>query len=443
MLHALVGAGLLGLAGLGWVLGQAGQVGQAGAGLGPGQAGRAGAWLGMKEGAVNELRSPENVVNQDLKRCQAEQVGQAGAWLGWILGWVLGRQGQAGAWLRMKEEAVNELRSPKNVVNQEPKRQGRAGRAGWQGQAGAWLGMKEEAVNELRSPENVVNQELKRYKPILYGIRATVNQANQLHIMDLDSPHEAFEALELRHGSKDGITIASAITSIVNYKFDQAKSITKYVSHCKTMHNKLFNMTNNIPGFRLSDNTLAVFMLNNLPRSKFEGIIHQLFDDIEKLTVKQVLARLLWEAVLIKQKDEDSAMIGMDNKSIGKYEPNAHCFIPRHKNQNHTNAQCYLQLGIDFKPDGNWNNCYNKPWNDQHKRSQAHCADTMSENTVEDQIDMGALSIESAFVVIYNPELKSYSFTKEFIADSGASIHSVKDRCLLSTKKDQNCEQQR
>jgi hypothetical protein len=220
--------------------------------------------------------------------------------------------------------------------------------------------------------------------------------------------------------------IASTISDIVSLKYEDTASLSDYVSQVKVLHNKLHNMTQENETFQLPDNVLAIFMLINLPTNEFHHIIQSLFSN-KVITVKQVTDRLVSEAALLKNlSNKETAMYGFKSSLKNKTKkpginnnppkPTDQCHI--HKFGSHTNAECNTQK--------------NKAAGNQPPKTclpSANAAVVAGESNPEPEI--ASIAIENVFVIVHDPDIDYYSFTSDFIADSGASIHLVNNYNML------------
>lgn len=85
-----------------------------------------------------------------------------------------------------------------------------------------------------------------------------------------------------------GLAVANSISAIVFQKFDSSISIEEFVSNTQSLHNKLAELTTAHPGFKLSDEILALLIVIKLPRDSFNSIIQQLLSDLKNLTTSTV-----------------------------------------------------------------------------------------------------------------------------------------------------------
>jgi hypothetical protein len=285
------------------------------------------------------------------------------------------------------------------------------------------MGKLKYIKSEVTRPEDDAAAEIfiQERAQVLQAIRLTINKENRSAIIHFDDPHCAFKALEEKHGSNDAFMIASTIAEIVHLKFEDTSSLDDYISQIRALHNRLNDMTKDNEAFQLPDNVLAIFMIINLPTDEFRHIIQSLFSN-KTVSVKQVIDRLNSESAMMKgSTGKETAMYGFKKpKQSARSNTGTSDRCNIHKFSSHTNAEC---------------NAQKKPTNKTNQNSarlpSANAATEANESATEDCPDLASLMIENAYVIVHNPELDYYSFTGNFIADSGASIHLVNDYKML------------
>lgn len=81
--------------------------------------------------------------------------------------------------------------------------------------------------------------------------------------------------LSRRHGHGENVVlaVANAISAIVYQKFDSSISIEDFVSNTQSLYNELAELTTSHPGFKMTDEILALLLVIKLPRDNFNSII--------------------------------------------------------------------------------------------------------------------------------------------------------------------------
>lgn len=125
---------------------------------------------------------------------------------------------------------------------------------------------------------------------VLLAIRTTIDGHNLNAISGSQHPYNAISTLSRRHGHGEnvGLAVANSISAIVFQKFDSSISIEEFVSNTQSLHNELAELTTAHPGFKLSDEILALLLVIKLPRDSFNSIIQQLLSDLKNLTTSTV-----------------------------------------------------------------------------------------------------------------------------------------------------------
>lgn len=188
---------------------------------------------------------------------------------------------------------------------------------------------------------------------VLLAMRTTVDGHNLNAISGAEHPYDAITVLSRRHGHGEnvGLAVANSISAIVFHKFDASISIEEFVSNTQSLHNELLALTTAHPGFRLSDEILALLLVIKLPRDTFNSIIQQLLSDLKNLTTEAVFGRLITETQSMKPAgDESTVALAAQQKpkknSKGdrtSKEPSSLCHLPSHSLSMHSNAECRTQ----------------------------------------------------------------------------------------------------
>lgn len=188
---------------------------------------------------------------------------------------------------------------------------------------------------------------------VLLAMRTTVDGHNLNAISGSQHPHDAMSILSRRHGHGEnvGLAVANSISAIVFHKFDASMSIEEFISNTQSLHNELAELTTSHPGFRLSDEILALLLVIKLPQDSFNSIIQQLLSDLKNLTTSAVFDRLLTESQSMKPNSEDSTVALAAQQKQKKTqkgdrsskEPSALCHLPSHSLSMHSNAECRTQ----------------------------------------------------------------------------------------------------
>lgn len=149
-----------------------------------------------------------------------------------------------------------------------------------------------------------------------------------------------------------GLAVANSISLIVFQTFDASVTIEQFVSNPQSLHNKINELTNAHPGFKLNDKILAPLLVIKLPRDQFNSLIHNLLSDLKHLSTDAVFNRLLTESQSMNPNASDDAAIAYSaQKKLRKApkgdksskEPSALCHLPSHSLSTHTNAECRSQ----------------------------------------------------------------------------------------------------
>lgn len=188
---------------------------------------------------------------------------------------------------------------------------------------------------------------------VLLAMRTTVDGHNLNAISGAQHPHDAITILSRRHGHGEnvGLAVANSISAIVFQKFDASISIEEFVSNTQSLHNELSELTTAHPGFKLSDEILALLLVIKLPRDTFNSIIQQLLSDLKNLTTGAVFDRLLTESQSMKPVTDDSSValaVQQKPKKAAKgdrssKDPSALCHLPSHSLSMHSNSECRMQ----------------------------------------------------------------------------------------------------
>lgn len=188
---------------------------------------------------------------------------------------------------------------------------------------------------------------------VLLAIRTTIDGHNLNAISSAQHPHDAITILSRRHGHGEnvGLAVANSISAIVFQKFDSSISIEEFVSNTQSLHNELAELTTAHPGFKLSDEILALLLVIKLPRESFNSIIQNLLSDLKNLSTNTVFDRLLTESQSMKPINDDSTIALAAQQKPKKpakgdhssKETNALCHLPSHNMSIHTNAECRSQ----------------------------------------------------------------------------------------------------
>lgn len=139
---------------------------------------------------------------------------------------------------------------------------------------------------------------------VLLAIRTTTDGHNLNAISGAQHPYNAISMLSRRHGhgKNVGLAVANYISAILFQKFDASISIEEFVSNTQSLHNELSELMTTHPGFKLSDEILALLLVIKLPWDSFNSIIQQLLGDLKNLTTSAVFDRLLTESQSMKPK---------------------------------------------------------------------------------------------------------------------------------------------
>lgn len=115
----------------------------------------------------------------------------------------------------------------------------------------------------------------------------------------------------------------------------------------------MLELTTARPGFKLSDEILALLLVTKLPRETFNSIIKQLLSDLKNLTTGAVFDCLLTESQRMKPViDDTSVALAVLQQRAKKpaqkgdrssKDPNVLCHLPSHALSMHSNAECRTQ----------------------------------------------------------------------------------------------------
>lgn len=123
------------------------------------------------------------------------------------------------------------------------------------------------------------------------------------------------------------------------------------MSNTQSLHNELAELTAAHPGFKISNDILALLLVIKIPCDSFNSIIQQLLSDLKNLTTRTVCDWLLTESQSMNPtNNETSVALTVQQKSkksqkgdCSSKEPNNMCHLPSHAFSMHSNAKCRTQ----------------------------------------------------------------------------------------------------
>lgn len=128
---------------------------------------------------------------------------------------------------------------------------------------------------------------------VLLAMRTIIDGHNLNAISRSQHPHDTITILSHCHGHGENVVLVveNSISAIVFQKFHASIFIKECFSNTQSLHNKFAELTTAHPGFKLSNEILALLLAIKLPRETFNYSIQQLLSDLKNLTTGAVFDR--------------------------------------------------------------------------------------------------------------------------------------------------------